>query len=181
MQVGDTVQRLLSCCRHQLASKHGALVLVSVGNVLRGDDGVAQAICQELPDQVLDNVCRFDLGSYTNLLIDCLSGHDSAIIVDSTFSGAEPGTVTIIDLKPIISTRSEMLLQSCHGFSIVDELQLARWRGLLPGNMLFFGIEVANVDWGEGLSETLRRKLPDLTAELKQVIDRALERSFSYA
>lgn len=181
MQASDSNVKLLSCSLHQLNGKRGTLALVAIGNVLRGDDGVAQAVCKALSKPMLDRVCRYELGSYTNLLIECLSGHESAIIIDSTCSGAEPGTTTIIDLKPIISTRSEMLLHSCHGFSLVDELQLARWRGLLPENMLFFGVEVANTDWGEGLSEILSQRIPDLAAELEQLIDRLLEKSLSYA
>jgi hydrogenase maturation protease len=146
------------------------VALVTIGNTLRGDDGIAQAVCNALPDAVAESLCRFDLGSYTNLLPLCLAGHEVAIILDAVATGDTPGSVTILDLSDPTRACSAGSINATHALSLADELQLAGLTGCLPGKTLFFGIEVEDPGWGRGLSEVLRSKLPGLAGELERLI-----------
>lgn len=171
MLASQKTNKLMSCPCHHTPGNKGGLVLVAIGNTLRGDDGIAQVICDALPKPILQNVCCFALGSYTGLLIECLAPHNWGIILDATSSGSEPGAVTIIDLAQVLRTPCSIKLDLCHGFSLVEELQLARWRGLVPETLIFFGVEVANTDWGEGLSKTLQVKVSYVASELEHLIE----------
>gem|GEM_PF-923328 len=165
-----------AACRHQQGDqKPGGLAVVAIGNTLRADDGIAQAVCRALPTSVKKQACCFDLGTHTYFLIDCLRGHSAAIIIDSTSSDNPPGTITVLDLAELVASHSPLKCRFSHGISLLDELTVGLWRGLLPATVLFVGIEAASDGWGEQLSDTLAEKLPEVTAEVEKLIQGLLE------
>jgi hydrogenase maturation protease len=163
-------------CIHQSPkAQPGGLSLVTIGNSLRGDDGIAQAVCDNLPVGTLKSVCRFDVGSFTYFLIDALRGHLTNIVVDATSSGLAPGTITQLDLDQVIRSKSPFQLSFSHGLSLVEELKIASWKGLVSKSILFVGIEVANTEWQERLSTQLQGKLPEITKMVDELIQKQLE------
>lgn len=163
-------------CLHNSLPQPSRLALITIGNSLRGDDGIAARLCDALPESALLDVCRFDLGPYTGFLKDCLYGHKAAIIIDSTQNGTAPGTVSIIDLDAMLERQSIINLNSCHGFSLADELRIAKQYGALPERLIFFGVEVENVDWTENLSTKLKDMLPLLVQDLSHLVKNVVER-----
>lgn len=161
-------------CPHSGLDHATGLCIITVGNSLRGDDGIAAALCDKLPEYVLADVCRFDLGPYTSLLSKCLQGHKAAIIIDSTCDGLSPGSVTIIDLAAMLES-SDLNIKSTHGFSVADELKLADQFGVLPNRLIFFGVEIGEVNWKEKISPALEKKLPHLVSNLSFLVERILE------
>ncbi|MCC7530221.1 MAG: hydrogenase maturation protease [Candidatus Melainabacteria bacterium] len=147
---------------------------MTVGNALRGDDGIAAALCENLPAAVLSDVCVFNLGPYTSYLSDCLKGHKAAIIIDSTCDGLSPGSVTIIDLQALLEG-PHLNIKSSHGFSVADELKLSKQLGSLPNRLIFFGVEIGEVNWKETISPALKEKLPLLVSNLAFLVQRILE------
>jgi len=169
-------------CRHNQEPKQpGGLALVTIGNPLRADDGIGMAVCDALPPDILNETCRFDLGSFTYFLIDCMVGHKSAIVIDSTMSENPAGSVIVLDLAEVLSARSPLKLHFSHGFSLLDELRVGQWRGLLPEKLFFVGIEAASTDWSERLSGVLTGKMPELVSEVSKIIEMNLERKAQYA
>lgn len=163
-------------CLHNSLPQPSRLALITIGNSLRGDDGIAARLCDALPESALLDVCRFDLGPYTGFLKDCLYGHKAAIIIDSTQNGTAPGTVTIIDLDAMLEREAIINLNSCHGFSLADELRIAKQYGALPEQLVFFGVEVENVDWTENISTKLQDMLPLLVQDLSHLVIKVAER-----
>ncbi|MBX9878809.1 MAG: hydrogenase maturation protease [Candidatus Obscuribacterales bacterium] len=159
-----------SNCRKQQQDCAG-VAIISIGNVLRQDDGIGFAVLDRLCEEITYPFCRFDLDCYSNHLIDCLKGHNLAIIVDSTLNQGNPGNVTLIDLNAAIKHRQTLRLNSCHTLSLLDELQLAQWQSQLPEKLYFFGVEANNTDWTEGLTPVLQKKLPLITQQLKEALD----------
>lgn len=161
-------------CPHSAIPEPTGLCIVTVGNSLRGDDGIAVALCDNLPERVLNGACRFDLGTYTNRLGECLHGHKAAIIIDSTCDGLSPGSVTIIDLNVMLDGQSTNI-RSTHGFSVIDELKIVRETDRLPNRLIFFGVEIGEVNWKEEISPALNKKLPQLVSNLSFLVERILE------
>lgn len=159
------------CAENNVSEIHD-LCIITIGNSLRTDDGVASALCDAMEDVVLDDdVCRFDLGTHTGYLADCLRGHKAAIIIDCTKSGAEPGTVTITDLVSVLGKHARTpTLNSTHALSFLEELQLIKRNGELPKTLILFGIEASDVEWSSGLSDEMNQKLPSLVSRLTVLI-----------
>ncbi len=169
--------RLLSNmeCKHKRLSEPNGLALITIGNSLRGDGGVAAALSHCLPEHLAREVCRFDLGSYSGVLQECLIYHKAAIIIDSTSNDTAPGTVSIVDVSHILDQTELLNLRSCHGFSLSEEMRSAKKRGRLPKRIIFFGVEIDKTDWNDKLSPELEAKLPKLVNKLSFLVAKVVE------
>lgn len=163
-------------CDHSHSQSSAAgLAIITIGNQLRADDGIAAALCDALPLHSLQGVCRFDLGVSTSRIAECLAGHKAAIIIDATCNGTGAGTVTLVDLNAAINRSAPLEIKSCHGFSLFDELRLAKQTIELPKRMVFFGVEVADTQWCDALSPDLKEEVPGLAKGLSKLVHRILE------
>lgn len=160
-------QELFRCAGH---GQRKGMVLISIGNQLRQDDGIGPVLLDNLPQTDTVSFCRFNLGSYSSYLLDCLKGHDRAIVIDSMVKSGQPGKITLLDLNELIAKNQTLKLNSCHGFSLLDELKLARWQGDLPQTLYFFGIEADSCNWTEGLTPTLKEKIPTISTQLQNLM-----------
>lgn len=142
-------------CPHQLEKQKAGITLVTIGNPLRKDDAIGQIIAQELPTLVREELCCFDIESYSQFLLDCLAFHEIAVIVDATKYHGHAGEINIIDLGEVLENNKTLKVESCHGLSFVDELKMFKNNYQLPDKLYFFGIETKDTGWGEGLSKEL--------------------------
>ncbi len=152
-----------------------SLVVVSVGNTLRGDDGIAQALCRQLLETYNTRVCYFDIGPYTCHLPACLNGHDAAIVVDAIEARNGVGRSSIVDLRAVVDRGLELCLRSSHGLSLLDELALPEKGADLPPSIHLFGVEVNDVGFGEGLSKQTQLCLPGLVDTLANLIEELIK------
>lgn len=151
------------------------LALVAVGNTLRGDDGIAQALCKQLPADLFSFLSFYDLGTYTGQLPECLRGHRAAIVVDATASGqGGAGHLSIVKLREAADCKGQLELKSSHGFSLLDELSLVADREALPESITLFGVASGDSLWGEGISDELQACLPFLVKQLLALIEEKL-------
>lgn len=162
-------------CMHFQSGKPSGLALISIGNTLRSDDGIASRLCQTLPRELFAQICYFDLGTYTSHLPECFSGHSAAIIVDCTKSGMTPAAVSVINLLAVLERPSLLMAESSHGFSFFDELRFYADSGDLPSRLLFFGVEAASLNWSEELSQELLSKTDVLAEKLSLLVRTVLE------
>jgi hydrogenase maturation protease len=174
MQKLMNVSKLFKCPHTSLANPDG-IALITFGNSLRGDDGIASALCDILPANTLKTVCRFDLGSYTGFLADCIANHKAAIIVDATKNDNTIGTISILDLNAVLDKKDNLNLKASHGVSFLDELRLARVQNNLPKRIILFGVEIGNTNWQEKLSPELQKIMPALSTKLSYLITIVLE------
>lgn len=145
--------------------------LATIGNAFRSDDNIAARVCDALPASALNSVCRYDLGTYTSFLGECLRKHRAAIVVDATENGTAPGTITVLDMSEILSGKKQVRVSSSHGFSFLDELRVYSKDTRLPSPFFFFGVESKSVDWSNNLSTELEIMLPELANLLTALID----------
>jgi len=154
-----------------------AQVLVAgIGNIFLSDDGFGVEVASRLSGRELPaGVKVVDYGIRgMHLAYDLANGYDTAILVDATPRGGEPGTIYVIepDLSPAIapdtSSRATSAtaapggmpgsvaspLLDAHGMQpdvvlgLLDLLEGGR-----PGRILVVGCEPASVDYGMGLSD----------------------------
>jgi hydrogenase maturation protease len=127
-------------------------VIIGVGNELRGDDAVGLVVARQLERKVSEGVKVTCCEGEPVSLLAAWDGHDHAIVVDATQSGAEPGTIRRLaahdgPLPPALGGSSTHLL------GLADALELARALGRLPATTIVYGIEGAAFTTGTGLSD----------------------------
>ena len=151
-----------------------SVVLIGIGNELRGDDRAGlEAVRRvrecELPASVTASLHdREAVG-----LLELWKGADSVVLVDTVRSGAPPGTIYRLDASqaplPSLARRA-----SSHTIGIGETIELARALRTLPSTILVYGVEGCQFEAGTELSEAVAAAIDPLA---HQVREEALRRS----
>lgn len=142
-----------------------SVLVIAVGNVFRGDDGVGPELAGRVRALGLPHVAVVEaLGDAG--LIDAWTGYDSVILLDAVHSGAAPGLVIRRDLNAAPLPRDWFRLSS-HQLGVADAVELARTMRRLPRRLVFIGIEGERFDSGIGLSPRVAAALDEAAALVK--------------
>jgi hydrogenase maturation protease len=149
------------------------IVIIGVGNEYRHDDGVGPFILQELRGLDCPGVSLADSDGEPTGLIELWDGADLAIVVDGVSAHGVPGRVYRLGLHHPSAVSSSAA--SSHGMPLGEAVQLARALGRLPERMLFYGVQVADVTPGIGLTPSVAAAAADVTAEIYELIQHTLQ------
>jgi len=136
----------------------GPLRVIGVGSP-HGDDAVAWEVVRQL---------RGRLGEWPGVewhmvgggqrLLDLLDGQGSLVLIDAMAGAAEPGAVQRLAWP---DPRLDILQPgSTHGLRPAESLQLAAALGVLPLQVVIFGIALGKLETGSGLSALVTDALP---------------------
>lgn len=128
-----------------------SIVVIGIGSRVMKDDGigvwVAEAIESILNKENIDVVIAETDYEYG---FDAAKAYDYVIVLDAMVSGNMPGKITVF---PLSDAEEQKKCASQHDMSLIDMLVRD---GNPPGSLI--GIEANEVDFGFGLSQTLREK-----------------------
>lgn len=137
-------------------------VVIGVGNPFRSDDGVGPAVVDLLRERLTG--ARFvTCDGESTTLIDAWTDAERAIVVDAVRAGGgEVGRIHRFSAEHPAATRTGVTTP--HAADLGDAVALARALDRMPGSLLIFGVQVANVHFGLGLS-------PAVTDAARRVAD----------
>jgi hydrogenase maturation protease len=138
------------------------VVVLGVGNVLMGDEGLGVRCVEQLERSGLvgpDVVC-IDGGCSTHELLEDLEYLDKLVIVDAASSGNEPGTIVRLEGESIPAAFSNKLSPHQHGIN--DLLASLRLLGRAPSEIVLFGVEPQTLELRMDLSPVVAAALPEL-------------------
>lgn len=157
------------------------LVVIGVGQSLRGDDGVGLVVVEEWTERFVETAqnkfIRVELCSLPGLgLLDVLSGNQMAILVDAVWGGAgiEPGSLLVINPQELESFSSQA--GSAHGWGVAETLKLAETlkREDLPKRIMILGIAVNHVEIGTEMSAEVKFAIPAAVEKLEEMVETLL-------
>ncbi|MFH1007518.1 MAG: hydrogenase maturation protease [Candidatus Latescibacterota bacterium] len=157
-------------------------LVLGLGNVLLGDDGVGIRVVEALKERILPRWVEVISGGVAgHRLMDWLEGVDKAVIVDAARMGKLPGTV--MRFKPEETSSPKCRTRpSLHEGDILQTLELAKLLGIEAKEVIFYGVQPGQIDPGEGLSPEVQRMVPDLVARvLEEVAAFGLDAKGKYA
>lgn len=166
------------------SNQHGARVVVAgLGSEHRRDDGSGPIVATRAVEAT---GTATDVGPLSDPL-DLLGrwdGADLAIVVDAVRSGAEPGTVHVVDLDargaptgPGTPRSGDpdagdaVALTSTHGIGLAGALRLARITGHAPRRVVVVGIEGEDFGMGCGLSQAVEAAVPRAVRRVTALIE----------
>jgi len=125
--------------------------VIGLGNELRGDDAVGLRVARLLSGTLPAEVRVLECEGEPVALLSAWEGHERAVVVDATRSGAEPGTIRRLAAHegPL---PSELRRASTHLLGVADAVELARTLGRLPARTIVYGIEGGVFDAGAELT-----------------------------
>jgi len=147
---------------------HRPILVLGLGNPLRGDDGVGVRVVEELQRQTLPaDVEVLDAGTPGVGLIHLLEGRARAVIVDAAEMGRPPGEVVRFRVSDVALIRSAERF-SLHGRGVADALALAAALGIPLPEIVVYGVQPMQVGWGAGLSDEVAAALPGLVQAIQK-------------
>ncbi len=152
----------------------GRILIVGVGNLLLGDEGVGIHAVRELEKRSLPPYVDVVDGGTAGLnLLDLMIGQQRVIIIDAVDGGAQPGTVFRFSPEEIVED-VERLPLSLHQMEVLNVLQLATYLGQPLPPVVVYGIQPETMDWSTELSATLGSRMDELLhAVLNEVSESA--------
>jgi hydrogenase maturation protease len=142
-------------------------VIIGLGNPILTDDSVGVQAARQLKEifKGRNGVEVIELYAGGLRLIDALSGHTKAVIIDAMQTGAAPGTVKRFAVTDLPKTRNTV---STHDVDLPTALGLARSAGLqMPDDIVIYGIEAVDVaNFSEVLTPAVATALRDVVEDV---------------
>ena len=138
------------------------LLVLGLGNVLLGDDGLGAVAVHLLTRryQVPDGVTVLDGGTLGLALLPYLEDAEAVILVDAIRADGPPGgfvRITGEEVAPAVSTRL-----SPHQIGVADLLDGARWHHRYPQRLVLLGLVPARLELGVKRSPAVEAAIPEL-------------------
>jgi hydrogenase maturation protease len=155
----------------------GRTLVAGVGNVFQRDDAFGVEVVRLLAGRpAAPGVQIRDFGIRgVHLAYDLLDGCDLFVLVDAAARGAEPGTVTVLEVEPGgaradggDSTAAPVI--DPHGLTPDDIFALLASLGGRPGRSLVVACEPADTSPGMGLSDPVQAALPHAVAAVEEIL-----------
>jgi hydrogenase maturation protease len=134
--------------------------IIGIGSALRKDDSIGIKIANELDLEGVEcTECSCGLG-----LLHAMEGCDAAVIVDAVDFGGEPGETKVM--------KTEDLPRNSGETHTMDLGRIMNLVDLVEGNpeILIFGVQPADVGFGDSLSGELSRAMSSIEHELERLI-----------
>ena len=143
-------------------------VVIGLGNVLRGDDGIGpRAVAALARERLPNDVELIDGGNAGLTLLDWLEGRDTAIIIDAASMNSVPGTVVRFDCDGVIDCNRAAVGVS-HAPNAFAVLSLAEQLGTfqLP-RITIYGVEPESVEPSMSLTRTGEQALSEVVRRVR--------------
>ena len=150
-----------------------SVLVAGIGNIFLGDDAFGVEVVRRLADRKLpDGVQVVDFGIRGFDLAHALMDSDStAVLVDATPRGGEPGTLYL--LEAVVEAGEPSLLET-HAMDPATVLRLVEALGGRPPRVLVVGCEPATVDLDEqgqiGLSPAVEAAVDEAVRMVESLV-----------
>lgn len=135
-------------------------LIVGVGNILLGDEGIGVHVIKELEKLKLpQNVELMDMGVSIFSLIPYIRGRKKIILIDALKSGSEIGNIYELSIDDIEKDSGKCF--SLHQIGIAEILTSFQFEQT-PAEIMILGIEIGEIELSMDLSPRIKSKIPHI-------------------
>ncbi len=145
-------------------------LVLALGNPLRGDDGLGAAVLEALTAPAGVDLLEGGTPGFETILL--MEGYARVIVIDAAEMGDTPGAwrrFTPDEVK--LESRDLYLRGTLHYAGLAEALTLAEALGVLPSEIIIFGVQPQTIGWEPGLSEAVQAALPAVRAAILQELE----------
>jgi hydrogenase maturation protease len=146
------------------------MLVLGLGNVLCGDDGLGVAAVARLAErwEVAPEVRVADGGTLGLSLLGLFDGMDEVLLVDAILADAVPGSLVALDGDEVAPAARARL--SVHQVGVADLLDALDLLGTRPRRLSLVGLVPERIELGMGRSAPVERALPGLVDRVAREI-----------
>ena len=146
------------------------LLVLGLGNVLCGDDGLGVAAVSRLAElhELPPSVRVADGGTLGLALLGLFAGVDEVLLVDAVLAEAPAGTLVRLEGEDVAPAARDRL--SVHQVGVADLLDAMHLLGTWPRRIALLGLVPERIELGLGRSPAVERALPTLVDALAREI-----------
>ena len=144
-------------------------IVLCLGNLLRGDDGAGVAVHHRLAEEASlpEDVELVDGGTPGLETVLLLQDYQRAIIIDAADMGRRPGEWVRFSPENVLLESGDLALRgTLHSAGLAEALQLGKALGVLPPEIVIYGIQPQEIGWTEGLSEPVQAAVTAVCAAI---------------
>lgn len=132
--------------------RDGQVLVLGLGNVLRGDEGLGVHALQRLADRYVlpPEIEVVDGGTLGLNLLPYLDGTSMLLVIDAVQAGRAPGSLVRLQDEAIMPVLAVKL--SLHQAGLRELLATSRLLGTHPAQVVLLGIEPDTIGWTTDLS-----------------------------
>lgn len=149
------------------------ILVLGIGNVLLGDEGVGVRVVEglrEMHHDLLTDVNLMDGGTLSFSLTGDIEEASAFVVIDASTLGESPGSMRVMEgvvMDEFLQTHRH---RSVHEVGLMDLLAMAQATGNLPERRALVAIQPQSIDWSETLSEPVAKAVgPACSAVLKLI------------
>jgi len=136
-----------------------SILVLGIGNLIMSDDGIGVRVVQLLAERYRfpAGVSVVDGGTLGLDLLPKLEGVDRLLMIDAVEMGLPPGSIVRLcgdDVPVALETKL-----SPHQVGLKDLLAVAMLQGVVPREMVLWGVQPERCELGMDLSETVANQL----------------------
>ncbi|MDD5454628.1 MAG: hydrogenase maturation protease [Candidatus Ratteibacteria bacterium] len=146
------------------------ILVIGVGSVLRGDDGVGVRVIEELQKKKFSPKIKLLSGDISGLdLLKYFPEFPKVVIIDAVDMKLKPGDVKTFNFEQIKKSDFSDVV-STHGIKLLETLTLAEKLKILP-EVTVIGIQPKNIAFNLDLTVEIKNKIPYIVKKIKKVIN----------
>lgn len=155
------LQKIMKGQKKGMSMKNPDILILGIGNLLLRDEGVGVHVAQKMMEMELPpGIEVMDGGTMGMNLLYHIENRDRVIVVDTVMVGDPPGTIYRFTDESLVQNKP--MLRTAHGIDFTDVIRTAEMLGTKPKEIIFVGIEPADMSEGIGLSEVIEKRVPTL-------------------
>ncbi len=156
------------------AEERAPLLVMAVGNILRMDDGFADAVLKRLAEKDLpEDVELFDAGTSAIDLMEVFDRREKLIVIDAVRGGQQPGT--LYRFSPQEVEDGALPMNSLHQVGLLETLKLGELVDCKPKATVVIGCQPQETGLGIGLSESVKAQIERASELVLQEIEAFLD------
>jgi hydrogenase maturation protease len=161
--------------RSHLRSPYKRILVLGVGNLLLGDEGVGVHVAQRMMTMKMPPEVRVVEGGTDGFgLVNVITEADRMILIDAVKGGGQPGSIYRFEIEDC-PPYPDIFKTSVHQISILEVINLSSLIGSTPRTTII-GIEPACMEMGMELSPAVAAKVPRIIEMIKEEVEASLGR-----
>ena len=146
--------------------KKSNVVVIGIGNMLMGDDGVGPTVINLLRKRMSDiEFVELDTAGYG--ILSYIEGKEKVIIIDAAYFGGFPGEIKRVSRHQLKSTRKGSSL-NLHGIDVLSVLDYAAQIGIEPEQVILFCIQAKHIVPCQGLAKEVEKAAVEVAATIEK-------------